>query len=75
MRSQKCGSIGFAVAIACGVVFGLHQIGTVAAEPLPKKVEVCHQPPGNPDNWHTILISTNALDTHLAHGDFEGHVV
>lgn len=34
------------------------------------KVDVCHIPPGNPDNFHTIRISENALAAHLAHGDF-----
>ena len=36
------------------------------------KVEVCHIPPGNPDNYHTIRISENALPAHLAHGDLGG---
>ena len=36
------------------------------------KVEVCHIPPGNPDNFHTITISENALSAHLAHGDLGG---
>ena len=36
------------------------------------KVQVCHFPPGNPDNFHTITISENALDAHLAHGDLTG---
>ena len=36
------------------------------------KVEVCHFPPGNPDNFHTITISEKALSTHLAHGDLAG---
>lgn len=35
------------------------------------KVEVCHIPPGNPANAHTINVSQNALPTHLAHGDYE----
>jgi hypothetical protein len=33
------------------------------------QVQICHIPPGNPDNYHTITISENALSTHLAHGD------
>jgi len=37
-----------------------------------KKVLVCHIPPGNPDNAHTISISKNALQTHLDHGDTLG---
>jgi hypothetical protein len=36
------------------------------------KVDVCHVPPGNPDNAHTITISENALDAHLDHGDLAG---
>ena len=36
------------------------------------KVDVCHLPPGNPDNWHTISVSENALNAHLGHGDLEG---
>jgi hypothetical protein len=36
------------------------------------KVEVCHAPPGNPDNFHTITISESALAIHLAHGDVAG---
>jgi len=36
------------------------------------KVDVCHIPPGNPDNAHTITISENALGAHLDHGDFVG---
>jgi hypothetical protein len=36
------------------------------------KVDVCHVPPGNPENFHTITISENALNAHLGHGDFEG---
>jgi hypothetical protein len=36
------------------------------------KVTVCHVPPGNPGNAHTITISRSALPAHLAHGDTEG---
>jgi LPXTG-motif cell wall-anchored protein len=36
------------------------------------KVTVCHVPPGNPNNAHTIVISVNALPAHLAHGDTLG---
>jgi hypothetical protein len=38
----------------------------------PGKVDVCHIPPGNPDNAHTINVSVNAVPAHLAHGDFVG---
>ncbi len=36
------------------------------------KVTICHIPPGNPANAHSITISINALPAHLAHGDSEG---
>ncbi|MEZ4739319.1 MAG: hypothetical protein R2818_08155 [Flavobacteriales bacterium] len=32
------------------------------------KVAVCHIPPGNPANAHTICISANGVPAHLAHG-------
>jgi len=35
-------------------------------------VTICHIPPGNPANAHTITVSINALPAHLAHGDYEG---
>lgn len=35
-------------------------------------VTICHIPPGNPGNAHTITISVNALPAHLAHGDYIG---
>ena len=38
----------------------------------PAKIDVCHIPPGNPGNFHTITISESALPAHLEHGDFEG---
>lgn len=36
------------------------------------KVQVCHVPPGNPSNFHTITVSENALQAHLGHGDLLG---
>jgi hypothetical protein len=30
------------------------------------KVTICHIPPGNPDNAHTLRVSENAFDAHLA---------
>ncbi len=34
-----------------------------------QKVVICHVPPGNPENEHSIRISYNAVHAHLAHGD------
>jgi len=36
------------------------------------KVEMCHVPPGNPDNAHTICIGAAAVDAHVGHGDHPG---
>ncbi len=33
------------------------------------RVTICHIPPGNPDNAHTITVSIKAVPAHLAHGD------
>ncbi|HSG98576.1 MAG TPA: hypothetical protein VLB27_00910 [candidate division Zixibacteria bacterium] len=38
----------------------------------PHKITICHIPPGNPDNAHTINVSKNAKRAHLAHGDVLG---
>lgn len=36
------------------------------------KVLICHVPPGNSQNFHTIYISERAVRAHLNHGDMEG---
>ncbi|MFA8341395.1 MAG: hypothetical protein ACEPO8_00355 [Rhodothermaceae bacterium] len=36
------------------------------------KVKICHIPPGNPSNRHTIMVSQSAVAAHLAHGDTMG---
>jgi hypothetical protein len=36
------------------------------------KVAVCHIPPGNPANAHTIVVGAPAVKAHLAHGDVLG---
>jgi hypothetical protein len=38
----------------------------------PPLVPICHLPPGNPGNRHTIHVGESAVPAHLAHGDFEG---
>jgi hypothetical protein len=37
-----------------------------------KKTTVCHIPPGNPGNAHTICVGNSAVPAHLDHGDFLG---
>ena len=36
------------------------------------KVTICHIPPGNPGNAHTITVGAPAVSAHLAHGDTLG---
>ena len=50
----------------CIGIAGFHVPGALAQA---AKVEVCHIPPGNAANAHTITISKDAVDTHLEHGD------
>lgn len=39
----------------------------------PNKVLICHIPPGNPDNAHTICVSSHAVEPHQTHhGDTIG---
>jgi hypothetical protein len=38
----------------------------------PQKVVVCHIPPGNPANFHTIIVGKAAVQAHMAHGDTKG---
>ncbi len=36
------------------------------------KVVICHTPPGNPANQHTITVGSHAMRAHLDHGDTLG---
>jgi hypothetical protein len=37
-----------------------------------QKVIICHIPPGNPANAHTIVVGAPAEAAHMAHGDTAG---
>jgi hypothetical protein len=43
-----------------------------AAQNASARTTICHVPPDNPGNAHTITVSDNAVPSHLAHGDCEG---
>jgi hypothetical protein len=63
------------VSVCCCIgIAGFYLPGAIAGEKKAgaEKVEVCHIPPGNPDNAHTIVISENAVRAHLDHGDVLG---
>jgi hypothetical protein len=53
----------------CGIPLTTTPIPAGALSTSGKKVNICHFPPGNPENYQSIKISTNALDTHLDHHD------
>jgi len=36
------------------------------------KQAICHIPPGNPHNAHTIVVDSHAIQAHLDHGDYLG---
>ena len=36
------------------------------------KVVICHVPPGNPQNRHTLTVDASAVPAHMAHGDSLG---
>ncbi|MFC1719794.1 hypothetical protein ACFL00_01470 [Pseudomonadota bacterium] len=55
--------------LCCIGLVGFYVPGAIAQE---SKVDVCHIPPGNPENAHTITISENAVGAHLDHGDHLG---
>ena len=61
-------STSFFICCCIGIA-AFHVQGALAAG---TKVDVCHIPPGNPENVHTITISESAVDTHLEHGDHLG---
>jgi hypothetical protein len=37
-----------------------------------KQVTICHRPPGNPENAHTIIVGSRSVRAHMAHGDTLG---
>ena len=43
--------------------------GSVSAQAAVPKVTICHVPPGNPANAHTITIGAPAVPAHLANHD------
>jgi outer membrane biosynthesis protein TonB len=45
---------------------------TPTPKPKDKKITICHIPPGNPFNAHTITVGESAVQAHLDHGDYLG---
>ena len=75
---KKTTILGMVTALTFGLaLFWNTNYVAIAAGDLDKniKVTICHIPPGNPENKHSITISLRALDHHLAHGDYIGECV
>ena len=60
------------VAAAVLVALGLGAVTVGHTTAGDAKVAVCHIPPGNPANRHTIHVGPAAVNAHLAHGDYVG---
>jgi hypothetical protein len=65
---------GVLLLVSGAFVAGFFVVPGVAVA-APAKVEICHRPPGNPGNSHTIIVKDKALPAHLAHGDTVGACV
>lgn len=57
-----------AKALSCTAVAN----AALGTDPNTGKVTVCHMPPGNAANMHTISVSQSALSAHAGHGDTIG---
>ena len=62
--------IGLRLLLCMGFVVVVVLPGVTLADSA--KVDVCHLPPGNPNNFHSITISEDDEQAHLNHGDLEG---
>ena len=60
------------VALMSGSAWAGLVADTGYADPPGGFVEICHIPPGNPGNAHTIIVGAPAKPAHLAHGDILG---
>ncbi len=69
MKSHKALILFVIFVISISLIFGLSQSASAAPT---EKVLICHIPPGNPSNPHTLSVGERAVDAHLAHGDALG---
>ena len=65
--------IATAVILIAGVVVTATQQAAFAQPTNPKKVTICHIPPGEPENRHTTTIGAPAVAAGVRnHGDYIG---
>lgn len=67
--------LALAALCATSGLVSFHMISAEAAVPVAmatdkaEQVDVCHVPPGKPENAHTIQVAPEGVPAHLAHGD------
>jgi hypothetical protein len=72
-QMKKNFAIGILSVLAVTFILAGHAIAKPGKKPSQgHKVTICHCPPGNPENRHTITVSESAVAAHLAHGDTLG---
>ncbi len=75
MREQMSRTRRMLRVVARVALCALAAAGLTVSQPSPakaggvEKVTICHRPPGNPENEHTITVGAPAVPAHLAHGD------
>ena len=65
--------VATAVVMIAGLAVSVTQQAAFAQPTNPKKVTICHIPPENPDERHTITVGAPAVAAHVRnHGDYIG---
>jgi len=73
MKELACNRILLLLgAVALSTFMTPSRISASSPDQASHKVLVCHIPPGNPANMHTISIDQSGVPAHLAHGDYIG---
>ena len=49
------------------------EVANEPVPPIPDELNICHVPPGNPNNAHELVIPVEDLESHLLHGDSVGN--
>ena len=61
------------LAAVAAEVAGDDEYGTASTGNAVERVTICHIPPGNPENQHTITVGAPAVPAHISqHGDYVG---
>jgi hypothetical protein len=55
-----------------GRIIVVYQFDELPQTATTGKAVICHYPPGNPGNRHTIEVGLPAVTAHMAHGDTQG---